>query len=455
MIAAGMNIARINFAHGELDSHRQTIENVRAASEIAGQRVALFGDLPGPKMRIGRLITRRIDLEAGQPFILETGSFVGNKERVSLAFEGLAQAVTAGDRIFLNDGYIELRVAKVVDQAVHCIVEVGGELRANKGVNFPDVDLGIHAFTDHDREILAFAAEHQLDGVSQSFVTNADDIAEVRAAAAAHGYAPLIIAKIERAGALPNLKAIIAASDGIMVARGDLGVEIPIEQLPFTQKTIILEANLAGKPVITATQMLESMQTNRRPTRAEVTDVANAILDGTDCVMLSGETAVGEFPVDTVATMSRIAAAIETSADSDDLGLIDHLRLQRDSGNITTNDLISFSLFRLAQRLHPALVIVPSSSGATARRITRFRLAEWIVAPCKSDQVCQQLLFSYGVLPVKMSDADADWRQYSHQLPSSFEINEGLVLVLEGAGTLGYTDTKRIDIINLTPNGTF
>ncbi len=450
LIQNGMNIARINFAHGDFESHRQTIANVRTAAETVGQRVAIFGDLPGPKMRIGRLQKEPIELENGQPFILQTEEIVGNHERVSMDFAGLPQAVEVGDRIYMNDGYIQLRVEKIIDQAVHCVVSMGGELRSHKGVNFPGIDLGINAFTDHDRKMLAFAAEQKLDAVSQSFVSSAADIEAVRTAAAAIDYDPLIIAKIERAGALLNLEAIVAAADGIMVARGDLGVEIPIEDIPFTQKQIILAANMAGKPVITATQMLESMTTNRRPTRAEVTDVANAILDGTDCVMLSGETAVGQFPVATVSTMSRIAAAIETSVENTGLGVLDLLRLRQAKNEISIDDLLSHSIFRTAERLRPVVVIIPSRSGATACRITRFRLPQWILAPSMQGKSCQRLQFSYGVLPIEVPAKEPNWSRFSRQLPARFGLNSGLVMLIEGAGTLEYKDTKRIDIIQLT-----
>lgn len=452
LIRSGMNIARINFAHGDLDSHRETIANVRAAAREAGQRVALFGDLPGPKMRIGLLEEEPIELEAGQAFILQTDEIVGNQERVSMDFAGLATAVKPGDRIFMNDGYIQLRVEQVSGQEVHCTVRAGGELRSHKGVNFPGIDLGISAFTERDHELLAFAAEQSLDGVSQSFVNSAADVEAVRAAARALDYHPFIIAKIERASALPNLESIVAAADCIMVARGDLGVEIPIEDVPFTQKRIISRSNLAATPVITATQMLESMTYSRRPTRAETTDVANAILDGTDCVMLSGETAVGDYPVDAVATMARIAAAIEASLDSEEVGVADLLALQNKRGDITTDDRISFTVFHAAEQLHPAVVIVPSRSGATARRVTRFRLPQWILAPSQSEVCCQRLLFSYGVHPVLVSQNETDWQWFCRMLPAQYGIHEGLAMLVEGAGTLEFSDTKRIDIIKLPPS---
>ena len=451
MLEHGMDIARINFAHGDFDSHRQTIANIRNAAAKAGSRVAIFGDLPGPKMRIGKLEEEPIELESGQSFILQTEKIVGNHKRASMDFAGLPQAVTVGDQIYMNDGYIQLRVEKVADQAVQCKVEVGGELRSHKGVNFPGIDLGIHAFTEQDRQLLAFAAEQKLDAVSQSFVTKAADMEAVRVAASELEYHPFLIAKIERAGALPNIEEIIAASDGIMVARGDLGVEIPIEDIPSTQKEIILQANLAGKPVITATQMLESMINNRRPTRAEVTDVANAILDGTDCVMLSGETAVGNYPVDTVDTMTRIAVAIESSTSNDEVGLVDLLRWQRKSGEITTDDLISYTVFKAAERLRPEIVVVPSRSGETARRVTRFRLPQWILTPSNHEKCCQELQFSYGVFPVLIEQEEPNWQQYSRKLPLEMGFAHGLVMLIEGEGTLQFEDTKRIDIIDLAP----
>ena len=311
MIRRGMNIARINFAHGDFEGHRQTIANVRAAAKAVGRRVAIFGDLPGPKMRIGKLGEEPIDLKRGQTFVLQTKEITGHRQRVSMDFAGLPKVVKPGDSIYMNDGYIQLQVERVEGQAVHCLVQVGGELRSHKGVNFPGIDLGISAFTEHDQALLAFAAEQNLDGVGESFVQGPQDILALRRAAADLNYQPLIIAKIERAGALENIDAILDVTDAIMVARGDLGVEIPIEDIPNAQKHLIQQANLAGKPVITATQMLESMTHNRRPTRSEATDVANAILDGTDGIMLSGETAIGHYPVETVATMAALARSAE------------------------------------------------------------------------------------------------------------------------------------------------
>ncbi|MBW2118298.1 MAG: pyruvate kinase, partial [Deltaproteobacteria bacterium] len=311
MIRAGMNVARLNFSHGDFESHKKVIENIRAASLATGRRVAIMGDLPGPKMRIGKLAKEPIELKSGDSFTLTTEDITGSNERVSISFISLPDVVKPGDTLYLNDGFIQVEVVKVEGNDVLCRVLVGGELRSRKGLNLPGIDLGIKAFTDHDHECLRFAMEQGVDAVSQSFVESAADIYAVRDAASALGHNPFIIAKIERSRALDRIDEILDAADGIMVARGDLGVEIPIEQIAVAQKHLMSEANLRCKPVITATQMLESMAKNTRPTRAESTDVANAILDGTDCVMLSEESAMGKYPVEAVDMLAKIAAAIE------------------------------------------------------------------------------------------------------------------------------------------------
>lgn len=452
MISHGMNIARINFAHGDLEGHRQTIANVRAAAEAVGRPVAIFGDLPGPKMRIGQLAEEPIELERGKPFSLKNEEFIGNEACASLDFEGLSQVVKPGDTIYMNDGYIQLVVQQVEAGSVNCIIQTGGQLRSHKGVNFPGIDLGISAFTEQDRALLAFAAEENLDAVSQSFVLGAKDIEAVREAADAMNYEPLIIAKIERASALDHIDAIVEAADAIMVARGDLGVEIPIENIPKVQKQLIQKANLAAKPIITATQMLESMTDNRRPTRAEVTDVANAILDGTDCVMLSGETAIGQYPVEAVKTMAQIARATESTKMG--YGVADLLELERVKDQLSRDNLLSITVFSAAQSLEPCVIFVPSESGQTARNMTRFRLDAWIVAPSHSISACQRMQFSYGIHPVHVPAPetliDNDKRRlFFGDLLRQFGIGEGLVLLIERHNSFREKDTKRIDMIDL------
>ena len=328
-----------------------------------------------------------------------------------MSFERLPQVVKAGDRLFLNDGLVQLVVERVAGQDVHCKVAVGGELRSRKGLNLPGIDLGISAFTSHDRACLEFALQHDVDAVSQSFVETAKDIEEVRAAAKALGKQPFIIAKIERAGALEHFDDILKAADGIMVARGDLGVEVPIEEIAITQKQLIARANLAGKPVITATQMLESMVSSRLPTRAEATDVANAILDGTDCIMLSGESAVGKYPEEAVAMLAKIAAA--TEARRPPARLNDLRTLCMGNKPTTVAEAIAAVVEHSLETVPCAGVFVPTRTGTTARMISRFKPSVWIAAICADPCVCQGLAFSYGVQPVQLAQDPEDWRAFA------------------------------------------
>ncbi|MGD0263478.1 MAG: pyruvate kinase [Candidatus Methylomirabilota bacterium] len=447
MIRAGMNVARLNFSHGDFAGHKKVIQSLRAAAQATGRRVAIMGDLPGPKIRIGQLAEEPVELKPGDTFVLTTQEVIGDAGRASVTFARLPQVVKPTDTIYLNDGIIQLEVVRVQGAEVACRVVVGGELRSHKGLNLPGIDLGISAFTDHDHACLQFAMEQGLDAVSQSFVESGDDITAVRKAAADLGYRPFVIAKIERARARDHIEAILDAADGIMVARGDLGVEIPIQQIPIVQKSLVRQANLRGKPVITATQMLESMTTNRRPTRAEATDVANAILDGTDCVMLSGESAMGKYPVEAVAMLASIAEAIEPCRPShsarETLKAID----QRDQVGLT--DLISLSVETTLEHIAPAAVFVPTHSGATARRITRFRLPVWIVAVSSQEATCQRLQFSYGVFPVYEPDHPDDWNAYVREWLRAHEVEGNLVVLTEGPSAKRPATNNRVEIIDL------
>jgi pyruvate kinase len=447
MIRAGMNVARLNFSHGDFDSHKKVIDNIRAAAGAVGKRVAIMADLPGPKMRIGQLAEEPIELVPGDPFSLTTEEIVGDNKRVSMSFPRLPQVVKKGDILFLNDGLIQLEVATVEGNDVHCQVLVGGELRSRKGLNIPDIDLGISAFTDRDHECLKFAMEQGVDAVSQSFVESAADIEAVRNAAKALGHDPFIIAKLERTRAREQLDAIFEAADGIMVARGDLGVEMPIERIAVAQKELIRRANLLGKPVITATQMLESMVRNRRPTRAESTDVANAILDGTDCVMLSEESAMGKYPVDAVAMLVKIAAEIEPYRPGlrarSILKEYDHKR------DISTRDLLTMSVETMVESVEPALVLVPSLTGGTARSITRFRLPVWIAAVSSDKRICQQLTFSYGIYPVFESDPPEIWNDFVRDWLRSHGVDGDFVVLSTGPSPKYPDANNRIEIIDL------
>jgi len=448
MILAGMNIARLNFSHGDFSSHQETILKIRAASQATGRRVAIMADLPGPKMRIGQFVEEPIELKADDTFTLTTEDIVGDKDRVAVSFVRLPQTVKPKDRLFLNDGLIELEVERVEGTDVQCKVLVGGELRSRKGLNLPGIDLGMCAFTDHDYECLKFAMQNGVDAVSQSFVETGEDVAAVRKAASELGHDPFIIAKIERAGARNHMTEILETADGIMIARGDLGVEIPIEQIAIAQKNIMRLANIMGKPVITATQMLESMTSNRRPTRAEATDVANAILDGTDCVMLSGESAMGNYPVESASMLTRIAAAVEPNRSP--YPIEKTLQILREKDEIEIEDLISLSVETTLHRITPPTVIVPTRSGATARSITRFRLPVWITAVSSVQKTCQDLMFSYGVYPVCELDHPEDWRKWTRNWLKSQNIEGNLVVLTEGPSEKRPDRNNRMEIIDLT-----
>jgi pyruvate kinase len=447
MIRVGMNVARLNFSHGDFPGHKRVIENLRAAAREAGHRLAILADLPGPKIRIGQFGKEPIELKPGETFTLTTDEVLGDSQRVSVSFSTLPQSVKAGDMIFLNDGFIQLEVLGINGGEVPCRVIVGGELRSRKGLNLPGIDLGITAFTDHDRRCLQFALENGVDAVSQSFVESGKDLNAVRQAAAALGFSPFIIAKIERSRALSHIDEILDAADGIMIARGDLGVEIPIEQIPLVQKQLMRKANLLGKPVITATQMLESMTDNRRPTRAEATDVANAILDGTDCVMLSGESAMGKYPVESAAMLAKIAAAIEPYRPAhyiretlQGVGRGDRTRL---------TDLIALSVETTLERISPAAVFVPTHSGATARSIARFRPPVWITAVSSQESTCQRLQFSYGVYPVHEPDHPEDWNAFARKWLQDHEVKGNLVVLTEGPSVKHPEANNRMEIIDL------
>jgi pyruvate kinase len=447
LLLAGMNIARLNFSHGDFSGHRDVIENLRAAAGATGRRLAIMADLPGPKMRIGEFGSEPIDLNPGDRFTLTTDDIVGDAQRVSVTFTHLPRVVKPGDPLYLNDGLIQIDVEQVEGNDVHCRVVVGGELRSRKGLNLPDIDLGINAFTEHDQKCMKFALENGVDAVSQSFVENAGDIHAVRHAAAALGYKPFVIAKIERSRALQHLEDIIMASDGVMIARGDLGVELPIEQIPVVQKQIMRKANMWAKPVITATQMLESMTSNRRPTRAEANDVANAILDGTDAVMLSGESAMGSYPVDSAAMLAKIAAAIEPYRTMmSPRELFQGIDLK---GKVPPAKLIDLGVETILEYADPAAVFVPTRSGDTARSIARFRLPIWIVAVSSQEATCQQLQFSSGVCPVCEEDHPESWKSYVAEWLKAEGIAGKLAVVTEGPSSKHPDANNRLEIVDL------
>jgi pyruvate kinase len=447
MIRGGMDVARLNFSHADFTTHAEMILRIRRASQAAGKRVAIMADLPGPKIRLGVFGREPIELGPGDVFTLTTDEVEGTQERAFVNFPRLPQVVRAGDSLFLNDGMIQMTVLEVSGVEVRCEVVAGGPLSSRKGLNIPEVDLGISAFTDHDRACLEFALGEGVDAVSQSFVESAADVTAVREASASLGHQPFIIAKIERARALIRIDEILDAADGIMVARGDLGVEIPIERIALTQKQLIRKANRLGKPVITATQMLESMIASNRPTRAEATDVANAILDGTDAVMLSGESAVGRYPVEAVNMLAAIAAATEPARDP--VSPTEQDGPETEARGIRPSDILALSVATAFRKITPAAIIVPTRGGATAQRISRFRLPVWITAVSSSETTCQNLLFYYGVAPVLEPDHPTDWREWIRRWMASEGIRGRLVLLTEGPSRKHPGRNHRMEIIDL------
>jgi pyruvate kinase len=447
LIEAGVNVARLNFSHGDFARHAEVILRIRQAARDTGRRVATMADLPGPKMRLGKIKNESIQLQSGARFILTNEDIVGDAQRVSMSFEPLPRVVKRGDRIFLNDGLVQLVVERVVGNDVECTVAVAGELRSRKGLNLPGIDLGISAFTEHDRACLEFAVQAGVDAISQSFVERAADIETVRAALAEIGAQLFIIAKIERSAALAHFDEILAAADGIMVARGDLGVEVPIEEIAHIQKQLIAKANLAGKPVITATQMLESMVTSRLPTRAEATDVANAILDGTDCVMLSGESAMGKFPEEAVSMLAKISAF--TEAHRPRITLAARRAFLQKQAAMSASDRMASLVEHALDTVPCDAVLMPTRAGTTARVISRCKPSVWIIAPSCDAAACQNLAFSYGVHPVDLPEEPDDWRQWAARWLRDHGVAAERVMLVAGPSPRNPKANHRIELMRL------
>jgi pyruvate kinase len=447
LIGAGLNVARLNFSHSDFSHHAEVIRRIRDAARATGRRVAIMADLPGPKMRVGKIDPEPIQLVPGARFTLTNQDIMGDARGVSMSFEQLPRVVKPGHRIFLNDGLVQLVVERIVGNDVECTVAVGGELWSRKGLNLPGVDLGISALTEHDRACLEFALGAGVDAVSQSFVERGADVEAVRGAARTMGAQPFVIAKIERADALAYFDEILAAADAIMIARGDLGVEVPIEEIAHTQKRLIAKANLAGKPVVTATQMLESMVASRLPTRAEATDVANAILDGTDCVMLSAESAMGKFPEEAVTMLARIAAFTETHRSRTSLAA------QRE---FLEHDAVLTGSDRMASLVEHALhtvpcdaLLVPTRGGSTARAISRCKPRVWIIAPSCDAVACQSLVFSYWVHPVRLSEEPDDWHSWVARWLREHGVAAERVMAVAGPSARNPTANHRIELMRL------
>ncbi len=404
LMMQGMNVARLNFAHGTLEGHKEDIGRIRAVAARLQRHCMIMADLPGPKIRIGKLLNEPLILEKGQEVVLTVKDLIGTPHQIPVDYKRLPESVSHGSLIFLNDGFIQLQVEKVSGEEVFCRTVIGGPLLSYKGLHLPGVKIFADAVSDADLDFVAFALQEGVDAFGVSFAETADDILKVKGFAQGKGQSAYVVAKIERAEAIENFHGILSAADAIMIARGDLGVQIPLQDLPAVQKKLIHEANLLGRPVITATQMLLSMTENIRPTRAEVSDVANAILDGTDAVMLSEETAIGRYPVETVEMISKIATsaererkAIRALAD-----LPTHFRAAANSGNVGLEDVVTLNAVESANALHVRYILTRTQGRAAPCLISRFRPDCWILSHGGNEKTHNLLSLSYGVHPVHL-----------------------------------------------------
>ena len=403
MIGAGMNVARLNFSHGNHEEHRKRLECIRQAAAELDANIGIMLDTQGAEIRTGRLAGGAVTLEAGRPFKLYTDGRVGGERGVAVSLGEVVEEVAPGSAILLHDGAIELRVVKVRAPEIQCEVVRGGRLADRKGVNLPGVSLGRGGMSPADRDDLLFAIEHDVTYIAASFVRKAADVLEIRDLLGEHGATIPIIAKIESREGVDNVDQIVAAADGTMVARGDLGVEIPLEEVPIVQKKLIRTTVMNGKPVITATQMLDSMERNPTPTRAEVSDVANAILDGTSAVMLSGETALGRHPVEAVRTMATLA--VEAEAALPTYGYLQHI-LPEPANAVT--EAVSQAAIAMANHLSAAAILVLTESGFTARSISKHRPSCAILALTPSPAVVQRLSMNWGVTALRHGGEPSD-----------------------------------------------
>ena len=401
LMRAGMDVARLNFSHGSPQDHVRRIETLRNVAAEEGRTICIMQDLQGPKIRTGALKDHQaVTLQAGGVVIITTREIVGSADLISTTFKNLPGEVRSGSRVLLSDGRIELRVKAVHGEDIECEIVNGGTLAENQGINLPGAALSIPALTEKDRKDLEFGLEHGVDAVALSFVRSASDVREVKDIIAAHKQDVPVIAKLEKPQALDQLEAILEVSDGVMVARGDLGVEMPPEKVPVIQKYVIRRAAEWRKPVIIATQMLESMIENPRPTRAEASDVANAIFDGTDAVMLSGETASGKYPREAVCMMAKIVVEAENN-----MADFTQPRRRREQRGLSISETICESVAHAAEDLHMAAIAVFTETGNTARMISKYRPQSQIYAFSHVPAVCNRMNLLWGVQPVRRDHA--------------------------------------------------
>ncbi|MGD6855533.1 pyruvate kinase [Bacillus infantis] len=451
LIEAGMNVSRLNFSHGDFEEHGARIKNIREASKSTGKTVAILLDTKGPEIRTNNMENGAVELEAGNNIIVSMNEVLGNADKFSVTYAGLIDDVHTGSKILLDDGLIGLEVTKIdkANSEIHTKILNSGTLKNKKGVNVPGVSVKLPGITEKDANDILFGIEQGVDFIAASFVRRASDVLEIRQLLEDNNASHIqIIPKIENQEGVDNIDEILEVSDGLMVARGDLGVEIPAEEVPLVQKSLIKKCNIQGKPVITATQMLDSMQRNPRPTRAEASDVANAIFDGTDAIMLSGETAAGTYPVEAVQTMHNIASRAESALDHKE---ILSNRSKDNEHNIT--DAIGQSVAHTALNLEVNAIITPTESGHTARMISKYRPKAPIVAVTSKESVTRRLSLVWGVYPQVGQEASTTDDMLDSAVQES--MNSGLVgsgdLVVITAGVpvgeAGTTNLMKIHVI--------
>ncbi|WP_022793101.1 pyruvate kinase [Marinococcus halotolerans] len=443
LIENGMNVARLNFSHGDFDEHQARIDSIREVSARLKKNVAILLDTKGPEVRTHTMEGGAIQLEKGQSLIISTEEVVGTTEKISVTHDGLTDDMEVGKKILLDDGLIELEVTGIEDKEVHTKVLNNGELKNKKGVNLPNVKVNLPGITEKDADDIEFGIRNNVDFIAASFVRRASDVLEIRELLEKHGAEDtFIVPKIENQEGIDNVEEILEVSDGLMVARGDMGVEIPPEEVPLVQKRLIKRCNFLAKPVITATQMLDSMQHNPRPTRAEASDVANAIFDGTDAIMLSGETAAGDYPVESVETMSNIALRAESSLQY--RNTLDE-KTKESKPSITNS--IGQSVAYTAHSLNASAILTATESGYTARIVSKYRPESPIIAVTSNERVYRRLALIWGVqglLGTKSSTTDEMLDVTVSKALSEELVNRGDLVVISAGVPVGETGTTNL-----------
>ena len=443
LMLAGMNVARLNFSHGTHEEQRGKLERVKKVREELGLPVALLLDTKGPEIRTGEFEKGKVELKKGQTFVLTTEDVLGNEGKVSITYKNLVKDVQEGDSILIDDGLIGLKVVKVTEKEIICSVENGGTVSNKKGINVPGVELKMPFISKKDKDDILFAVKEGFDYIAASFTRTADDILEIRRILEENNCNFIkIIAKVENDQGIKNVDEILRVADGVMIARGDMGVEIPLEEVPSIQKKLIRKAFETGKPIITATQMLDSMMKNPRPTRAETSDVANAIYQGTSAIMLSGETASGQYPVEALKTMVKIALRTEADIDYDE-------RFKRRSIEDRTDitNAVSHATCTTAVDLHASAIITVTKSGRTVGMVAKHHPGCMIIGCCMDDYVCRQLNLYWGVQPLllpKEEDADALFNSAVTAAEDAGLVSRGDLTVLTAGVPLGVTGTTNL-----------